>query len=639
MPPEDDVETLRDHEPADAPPPTFEDALELCASSSRDKKLVGVLLITRVFRRDGPDDAASDAVARALGAEFMDWLIGGAKPPPAGTPANDETIARYAKDGRFAAQLGFDIVSLLARSKKFAASKTMRYWMKDFVEAAGRETVRYRDCDDDTASCAFECVLLSRNADTTRGEEYIPDGVFEASLAALRRAAESGHGRLSNHALYWIESVFVREARRSESMNERYLNVFATIVPELCAVMRHSEGDVVSITAVSLLAQILRLKFPAGLDDEWRARYLRERPTWRTDCAVGLWVVLSSRTPKSVRLVAMRVAKCMVDEDEECAEDAPFLLARDAEPPAAVLAGAVSSGAKRKVPSFLALVMQIVRLELQVNLHTLLRDDAPKIDDADPTKWADAHHGTNDALELFERVVRSVVTIADLEEKGKIEFSDQKGRLNASELTGALATMDDVTSTLLDIFEDETDRNRLHPTLCGFAVRSICVHVEQAPHVERARVENLLPYWCGPLIDRFSADAALRAHRDEFVVEVVRHLTGYTIVRILEDADFARVIFECGWWTRFMESMRYARANASRSETLRYWLVVGGATWREIRDAVESHLTDARDLSDDRRREIRADVDSLKAVITDAAVAPAPATTLVPEDVPLGAAV
>ena len=203
-------------------------------------------------------------------------------------------------------------------------------------------------------------------------------------------------------------------------------------------------------------------------------------------------MVLSSRTPKSVRLVAMRVAKCMVDEDEECAEDAPFLLARDAEPPAAVLAGAVSSGAKRKVPSFLALVMQIVRLELQVNLHTLLRDDAPKIDDADPTKWADAHHGTNDALELFERVVRSVVTIADLEEKGKIEFSDQKGRLNASELTGALATMDDVTSTLLDIFEDETDRNRLHPTLCGFAVRSICVHVEQAPHVERARVENLL---------------------------------------------------------------------------------------------------------------------------------------------------
>ena len=88
-----------------------------------------------------------------------------------------------------------------------------------------------------------------------------------------------------------------------------------------------------------------------------------------------------------------------------------------------------------------------------------------------------------------------------------------------------------------------------------------------------------------------------------------------------------------------MESARYARANASRSETLRYWLVVAGAAWREIRDAVESHLTDARDLSDDRRREIRADVVSLKAVITDAAVAPAPATTLVPEDVPLGAAV
>ena len=47
----------------------------------------------------------------------------------------------------------------------------------------------------------------------------------------------------------------------------------------------------------------------------------------------------------------------------------------------------------------------------------------------------------------------------------------------------------------------------------------------------------------------------------------------------------------------------------------------------------------ARPLPDDRRREIRADVDSLKAVITDAAVAPAPATTLVPEDVALGAAV
>ena len=287
-------------------------------------------------------------------------------------------------------------------------------------------------------------MLLSRNADTTRGEEYIPDGVFEASLAALRRAAESGHGRLSNHALYWIESVFVREARRSESMNERYLNVFATIVPELCAVMRHSEGDVVSITAVSLLAQILRLKFPAGLDDEWRARYLRERPTWRTDCAVGLWVVLSSRTPKSVRMVAMRVAKCMVDEDEECAEDAPFLLAQDAEPPAAVLAGAVSSGAKRKVPSFLALVMQIVRLELQVNLHTLLRDDAPKIDGADPTKWAGAYHGTNDAARALRarRPLRRHHRGSRRERK--IEFSDQKGRLNASELTGALATMDDV---------------------------------------------------------------------------------------------------------------------------------------------------------------------------------------------------
>ena len=418
MPPEDDVETLRDTSPRMRRRPrsrtrsnSARRARAIRNSSASYSSRACSAEMDRTMRRRTPSRARS-------GRRFMDWLIGGAKPPPAGTPANDETIARYAKDGKFGAQLGFDIVSLLARSKKFAASKTMRYWMKDFVEAAGRETVRYG-----TATTirrrARSSACCCRETRTRREGRYIPDGVFEASLAALRRAAESGHGRLSNHALYWIESVFVREARRSESMNERYLNVFATIVPELCAVMRHSEGDVVSITAVSLLAQILRLKFPAGLDDEWRARYLRERPTWRTDCAVGLWVVLSSRTPKSVRMVAMRVAKCMVDEDEECAEDAPFLLAQDAEPPAAVLAGAVSSGAKRKVPSFLALVMQIVRLELQVNLHTLLRDDAPKIDDADPTKWADAYHGTNDALELFERVVRSVVTIADLEEKGR----------------------------------------------------------------------------------------------------------------------------------------------------------------------------------------------------------------------------
>ena len=211
MPPEDDVETLRDHEPADAPlPPTFEDALELCASSSRDKKLVGVLLITRVFRRDGPDDAASDAVARALGAESMDWLIGGAKPGRRDArERRDDRAVRERREGWGA--IGVDIVSLLARSK-IRGVEDDAVLDEGFAEAADAETVRYRDCDDDTASCAFECVLLSRNADTTRGEEYIPDGVFEASLAALRRAAESGHGRLSNHALYWIDRLRQRGA-------------------------------------------------------------------------------------------------------------------------------------------------------------------------------------------------------------------------------------------------------------------------------------------------------------------------------------------------------------------------------------------------------------------------------------------
>jgi hypothetical protein len=613
MPPETPVQSVTELADSDAPPPTIEEALELCASSVREKKIVGAFLVTRVLG-DATDDKTTDAVARALGAEFMDELIRGAKPPPTGTPVNDSSSAEAAKEATTAAMLGLTLIATLARSKKFAASKTMKYWMKDFIEAAGRETVRYRDIDDEAAADAFEGVFLCRNAETTLGSDYVPDGVLEASVAALRRAGESGHERLRNYSLHWIEAFFFG-AMGSESMRKHDLNLLATIVPTLCVVMREAVGDVAQIKAVCVLVHILRHAFPAGVDDEWRARYLRERPTWRVDCLVGLWVILSSRTPKRVRLAAMEVTRRMVDEDEGFAGDTPFLLARDAEPPAAVLAGAVSSGAKKKVPSFLALITQLVRVELQVSLHVLLRDDAPKRD-TDEKEFFDAYHGINTSLELFERVVGSVVTIANLEENERIEFSDQKGRLSASELTGALATLDDVTSTLLEIFEDETDRNRLHPTLCGFALRAICAHVEQAPDVERARVEKLLPYWCGPFIDRFAEDDELRAYRDEFVVETVRHLTGYTIVRLQDDRHFARVMFECGWWTRLMESVRHAQAHTTTTDACVGWLAVVGGAWREIRDTVESYLTDACDLSDDRRGEIRADIDVLDAFRT-----------------------
>jgi len=510
--------------------PTLEEALELCSSNVREKKLVGMLLVTKVMTRETPTETL-DAVARALGSKFLDELL---KPK----------ATAEAEDAAMSATLGLNVCRVLCRSDKFAGSKTMEYWFRAFVDAGGKRGV-YGGLSDEAAAdalmCAFAYSLVKAKLGEGPHEAHGEGIVFETAIEALQRSR--GELPLSKAAVSLLDLEFTSGMKTREDLSS-----LASCVPPLCKLMSDAVGDEVQLSVLSLLFMLFSSAFGCGWNVPEDARL--DKPDeanadWQRDCLCGLWIVLSSRTPRDVRFMAMALASFVANYS-----GGRWFVRSSTQPPSAVLAGAVSGGATKKVPSFLTLVSQLVRVEVNVAFHTLLSDG---------TSEEGAMKALNDAqssLALFETLIEALSTVAEDVDAEAFELSNEMGKLSAEELQQVMQTLHDVTGSLLECFEDEDDRKKIDPMMLLAVLRCVGCHIAQAPEIESRRVATLMPYWFGGFLDEFRGDDDAV---DTATVSLVRFFAGYFVMTTQEAYGIENMI-ESGWLKLTCETLATKRA-------------------------------------------------------------------------------
>lgn len=479
--------------------PGFEDALELCASEQREKKLVGCFLAARALASGERGDDARDAVARALGATFLDSLI---------RPSVDAGEGGL-EDAAMACELGLSACEALARSTKFAGSKTMGFWITAFERAAMREGVYEKLSDDAVASalmCAFQHAMCASGEEAPREPRA---ETVKAAVEALRRSRGESEGTLNGTVIHILSVALQFGSRVSEDAV-----IVARAVPEICRVLRNSSGSSTQLQALFIVFKTLEETVGMTDPDSFR-QFDVKYPRWRTDLLEGLWVVLSSRTPRTDRFLALIVCQYMSDGsipiDSTLSSNIIWLAAAEAKPPPAVLAGAVSGGSTKKVPSFLCLITEIVRVEINVGLYALLNaaEEPKEKDDKEAARNRGLEKETNrmglfSALELFPRLVEAAGEIAALEEDGKFELSEGMGRLSLIELEKVVKTLADISSSMLEVFEDDLDPEKVDKSVLILLLQCVVAHLSEAPELHRNRVEKLLPYWCGEFVNKSS---------------------------------------------------------------------------------------------------------------------------------------
>ena len=460
--------------------PTLEECIALASSDVREKKLVGMLLATKVLDDQTPVEAF-DRVAKALGSKFLDSLL---KPKMSASADAEES-----EDAMMSATLGLSVCRAFCRSSRFAASKTMEYWLGTFVDAGARRG-KYAGLSDEAAADALTCVFafslakVNANVSKGRGGFQLVDGAFEAAIGALVRS--KGEQPLASAAVGIIDLTFAL----TEVLDDA-VRAAAVCIPALCAVLHNAVGEDVQLRVLSLLYTLFYEAFLGGLEAPPGVDLPQPESAnapWQNDCLSGLWIVLSSRTPREVRFMAMALVSAVATYS-----GAKWLTAEKLTPPPVVLAGAVSGGAQKKVPSFLALVTQLTRVEINVALHELLNGEHESNPNRQEIMQA-AKRDASTSLCLYETLIDAVSDIATLVDDEQFELNDAMGRISATELGKTLETLEDVFRSILSVLEDDVEWHSLDPFLVIGLLRCVSCHIAENPLLEAQRVERLLPY-------------------------------------------------------------------------------------------------------------------------------------------------
>lgn len=562
--------------------PSFEDALELCASEQREKKLVGCFLAAKALASGEGGDDACDAVARALGATFLDSLIR----PSVGEGADG------LEDAAMACELGLSACEALARSKKFAGSKTMAFWVGAFERAAMREGVYAKLSDDAVASalmCAFQhemCASGAGGRGKAQPKSELRTETVKAAVEALRRSRGDAEGALNGTVIHILGVALQFASRLTEDAM-----IVARAIPEICRVLRNSSGSSSQLQALSILYKTME-ETVGTIDPDTFRQFDVDCPRWRTDLLEGLWVVLSSRTPRTDRFLALIVCQYMSDGsmpiDDTLASNIVWFAATDAKPPAAVLAGAVSGGSTKKVPSFLCLVAEIVRVEINVGLYALLNaaEEPKERSDKETANNRGLEKETNQmglfsSLELFPRLVEAAGEIATLEEDGKFKFSEEMGRLSLIELEKVVKTLADISSSMLEVFEDDVDRAKVDKSVLILMLQCVAAHLSEAPELHRNRVEKVLPYWCGEFVNAKSS-----VERDRLSYEVgAQFLMWFSFVT--NSKWGVDLIWECGYVKHLAKYLSTMSLNGAARSTGMLKISLGYV--EQIRSNVDEH--------------------------------------------------
>jgi len=513
------------------------ECLALCASAEREKKLVGMFLASKMLKNETNEETFEN-VANALGSSFLDQLVR----PRARTEANAEDVA-------MSATLGLSVIRALCRSEKFARSATVKFWFDSFVDA-GKKKGPYEGLSDDAAADALTCayahmVAKGRHHEKeTRRENVLVYSAFEAAIEALVRS--KGAEPVASAAVGIIDLTFA--ATEGSSATAR---AAASCVPALCSILHHSVGEEVQLCALSMLYNIFMDGFLCGFDaPTWMSAAPTEKADakWQHDCLSGLWIILSSRTSRDIRFTAMSLVSLVATRSGP-----RWITAENLLPPAVVVAGAVSGGAQKKVPSFLTLVTQLTRVELSVAMHALLNDAHQ--DELSEEKKQDALNVAQTSLALFEILVEAVSVIAELVDDEAFELTDAMGRISATELTKSMETLEDIFRTMLSVIEDAEDRALLDPFFILGVLRCLGCHLAENQLLERRRMERLMPYLFSDFINEWT-HAAVNSRGGALDESEARQMCEESLVRVFasyfnllaDEPAGAETCIESGWF-------------------------------------------------------------------------------------------
>ena len=547
---------------ADADAPTLEETLELCASDAQEKKLVGALLATKVLARVAERQRAStcDAIAKALGAKFLNALL---------KPAAADADAESRLDATMRTSLGLSVCSALCQSDAFASSKTMAFWVPTFEKCAGRVARSgFEDLCDEAAADALECAFahviakskLAEAASAGEGEAVevrlrVPEGTVLAAKEALR---EGKLCKLSAVAMDVFDYSMCSEFLNEQSVDSVEIVSSLEILPQICKIMREAAGSELQLRAMTVLHHLYTFFLPLPPEAPRRDVFQSGIERANQDILEAMWVVLNSRTPRLMRFYALDITALAsnVVNTKKGAPNAdnflPWLLAIDAQPPPVVLAGAVSAGATKKVPSLLALIVELVRVEISVALHGL----------SDATKGVDvmAELGFGSAMRLYSEIMITISVIVsqvlsedgEITERGKTLLKDEMGRLSIQELMRIEATNRDIVNTMLEAFEDTETREIFSVETRQGLMQAIMFNWAESPSTWQSRFARLMPYWFGEMLE-------LDARRVESPLELDAIKMSRTIgfihgfMSIIEDVEGVELLIESKFLSMFSD--------------------------------------------------------------------------------------
>ena len=490
------------------------ECVRLLSSESREKKFVGMLLVTRLLP-DASDDASLTRIYDAPGfSAFVTSMLRAAPTPASETDAvaAEELEARAAQASAShalalaacAALSGCREVatrpSMAERLPLFAAAAARKARYKHLpstavadaceaairVVAAGGEPAAAVAADVGVVAAAAAAVVASAPVDATTPEaDPDPDRNLPA-LAAMQLLAlllespaayDAVHGAADRATISRSFDGSNGSADRStepgtekdDSGSRRSARAVARCVPALAATLAARPGrpeQIEALRCLSLALSALPARRPGGFLTAELARVAAKATKggstadWRDDLRGGARSVLAAKAPRELRLAALDLCAAAVDllgESWVCGD----ALGRGGDP---LFAGGPAGADKKKTPvpptPFYRVVLELARVETAVLLHDLTRDDA--------AVRAAARDSVSVPLVAYERLVAALAAdaqAAEEEEEEEEEEARAKGareprrsrerrhRLSAETAQAAVGVLADIAGSILDFLE------------------------------------------------------------------------------------------------------------------------------------------------------------------------------------------
>ena len=471
------------------------ECVRLLSSESREKKLVGMLLVTRLLP-DADDDDTLTRVHDATGfAPFITSMLRAAPtrvpaPAPRDDPrAADEETAARAQQASASHALALATCAALCRARNVATHPSMIERLPLFAAAMARKG-RYANLPSTAVADACEATILVISAGGEPVAAVAADARVPAAAAAIAAASrrepsssssavadpdpddpdrelpllgaqrllalilespaayDAVHGPEGNVFPAGVDDASAEESRRSSRAVVRS-------IPALAATLARRPGRPEQIEALRCLCLILSAlpaRRPGGCLTFELARFARDENgfgAWTRDARAGVASVLRAKAPREMRHAALDLAAAVADLV------GPRWLCGD------VAGDEEASSGEKKSPSvsFFRLTSELTRVETAVLLHDLTRDDA--------AVRAAARATVSVPLVAYERLVSALAADSEAAElaeeaaaKGETRDPDENPLLSSETAQAAVGVLADVAASLLEFLEHAAENAR-----------------------------------------------------------------------------------------------------------------------------------------------------------------------------------